>query len=99
MDGGGPTTAAPWRPSPGSRTCSPWRGPPDELGSYQPSCKRLIRWAVDGTWAKIFAAVPAKADAVDDIGWTVSVDSTVVRAHQHAAGALLIMGSDAPAAG
>jgi transposase len=48
----------------------------------------LIRWAVDGTWEKIFAAVLAAADAVDDIGWTVPVDSTVVRAHQHAAGAL-----------
>ncbi|MER6317424.1 hypothetical protein ABT237_27210 [Streptomyces sp. NPDC001581] len=31
--------------------------------------------------------MPAVADAGDDIGWTVSVDSTVVRAHQHFAGA------------
>jgi hypothetical protein len=35
----------------------------------------------------ILAAVLAVADADDDIDWTVSVDSTVVRAHQHAAGA------------
>lgn len=63
----------------------------------------------DGTWEKIFAAVLAAADAVDDIGWTVSVDSTVVRAHQHAAGALKrrpqaetsgpVTHLDAPAAG
>ncbi|MFI5831502.1 IS5 family transposase [Streptomyces sp. NPDC051578] len=69
------------------RTNSPWRDLPDELGSYQTAHKRLIRWAVDGTWEQILTAVLAAADAVDDIGWTVSVDSTVVRAHQHAAGA------------
>ncbi len=32
-------------------------------------------------------AVQAKADAAGDIDWLVSVDSTIVRAHQHAAGA------------
>ncbi|MFI2907935.1 IS5 family transposase [Streptomyces sp. PDY-4] len=70
------------------RTNSPWRDLPEELGSFQTAHKRLIRWAVDGTWEKIFAAVLAAADALDNIDWTVSVDSTVVRAHQHAAGAL-----------
>lgn len=69
------------------RTCSPWRDLPAELGSFQTAHKRLIRWAVDGTWEKILAAVLAAADADADIGWTVSVDSTVVRAHQYAAGA------------
>lgn len=43
--------------------------------------------AVDGTWERILAAVLAAAEGADDIGWTVSVDSTVCRAHQHAAGA------------
>ncbi|MGY5014305.1 IS5 family transposase [Streptomyces sp. 900105755] len=69
------------------RTCSPWRDLPDELGSFQTAHKRLIRWAVDGTWERILAAVLAAAEDADDIGWTVSVDSTVCRAHQHAAGA------------
>ncbi|MFD3377426.1 IS5 family transposase [Streptomyces sp. NPDC058697] len=69
------------------RTCSPWRDLPDELGSFQTAHKRLIRWAVDGTWERILAAVLAAADDADDVGWTVSVDSTVCRAHQHAAGA------------
>ncbi|GGR66484.1 hypothetical protein GCM10010269_01430 [Streptomyces humidus] len=59
------------------RTNSPWRDLPEELGSFQTAHKRLIRWAVDGTWEKIFAAVLAAADALDDIDWTVSVDSTV----------------------
>ncbi|MFC8867995.1 IS5 family transposase [Streptomyces sp. NPDC057148] len=70
------------------RTCSPWRDLPDELGSFQTAHKRLIRWAVDGTWARILAAVLATADADDDVEWTVSVDSTICRAHQHAAGAV-----------
>ncbi|MFJ4336504.1 MULTISPECIES: IS5 family transposase [unclassified Streptomyces] len=69
------------------RTCSPWRDLPEELGPFQTAHKRLIRWAVDGTWERILAAVLAVADADDDVGWTVSVDSTVCRAHQHSAGA------------
>ncbi|MFJ5266770.1 IS5 family transposase [Streptomyces sp. NPDC088387] len=69
------------------RTCSPWRDLPDELGSFQTAHKRLIMWAVDGTWERILAAVLSAADCCDDVGWTVSVDSTVCRAHQHAAGA------------
>ncbi|GLV93184.1 IS5 family transposase [Streptomyces sp. JL7001] len=69
------------------RTCAPWRDLPEELGSFKTAHKRLLRWAIDGTWARIFAAVLASADADGDIGWAVSVDSTVCRAHQHAAGA------------
>ncbi|MFF3389969.1 IS5 family transposase [Streptomyces sp. NPDC002669] len=69
------------------RTGSPWRDLPDELGAFQTAHKRLIRWAVDGTWERILAALLAAADGADDIGWTVSVDSTVCWAHQHAAGA------------
>ncbi|WTP16623.1 IS5 family transposase [Streptomyces sp. NBC_00191] len=69
------------------RTCSPWRDLPEELGPFQTAHKRLVRWAVDGTWERILGAVLAVADADDDVGWTVSVDSTVCRAHQHSAGA------------
>ncbi|MGY1402177.1 IS5 family transposase [Streptomyces sp. SS10] len=69
------------------RTGSPWRDLPNELGSFQTAHKRLIRWAVDGTWGRMLTALLAAADGADDIGWTVSVDSTVCRAHQHAAGA------------
>ncbi|MFI9105459.1 IS5 family transposase [Streptomyces fildesensis] len=72
------------------RTCSPWRDLPDELGPFQTAHKRLIRWAMDGTWERILAAVLAAAvlaaaDDAEDLGWTVSVDSTACRAHQHAA--------------
>lgn len=69
------------------RTGAPWRDLPVELGSFRTAHKRLLRWAVDGTWERILAAVLAAADAGGELGWTVSVDSTVCRAHQHAAGA------------
>ncbi|MEU1436444.1 IS5 family transposase [Streptomyces sp. NPDC005786] len=69
------------------RACSPWRDLPEELGPFQTAHKRLIRWAVDGTWERILAALLAVADTEEGVGWTVSVDSTVCRAHQHSAGA------------
>jgi hypothetical protein len=43
--------------------------------------------AVGGVWARILTALQALADAAGAIVWDVSVDSTIARAHQHAAGA------------
>jgi transposase len=45
------------------------------------------RWQRDGTWKQMLAALQALADAAGLITWDVSVDSTISRAHQHAAGA------------
>ncbi|MFB9518210.1 IS5/IS1182 family transposase, partial [Streptomyces purpureus] len=45
------------------------------------------RWQRDGTWAGILTRLQAEADAKGLITWDVNVDSTVCRAHQHAAGA------------
>lgn len=56
---------------------------PDRLALY----RWFRRWQRDGVWAQILALLQARADAAGFIGWTVSVDSTVARAHQHAAGA------------
>ncbi len=44
-------------------------------------------WAADGTWERVFTALLAQADAEENLLWAVSVDSTIVRAHQNAAGA------------
>jgi transposase len=44
-------------------------------------------WDLDGTWEQVFTALVARADADEDLQWAVAVDSTIVRAHQHAAGA------------
>lgn len=42
---------------------------------------------MDGTWQKILDEAIVKDDAVGEIEWVISVDSSVIRAHQHAVGA------------
>ena len=49
--------------------------------------KSFVRWRRDGTWDRLLARAQTKCEAVGEVEWEVSVDSTVVRAHQHAAGA------------
>lgn len=44
-------------------------------------------WTADGTWERILAEVIVKDDAVGNVEWTFSIDSSSVRAHQHSAGA------------
>ncbi|MFJ8043700.1 IS5 family transposase [Kitasatospora sp. NPDC096147] len=69
------------------RTGTPWADLPGRFGSWKGAHNRLRMWALDGTWEKVFTALLAQADADGDLDWVVAVDSTVVRAHQHAAGA------------
>jgi transposase len=45
------------------------------------------RWQRGRTWSRIPTRLQAQADAKGLITWQVSVDSTIARAHQHAAGA------------
>ena len=65
----------------------PWRDVPGRYGPWQTLHSRLLRWQRDGTWARLLRHVQQHSDAVGDVDWEVSVDSTIVRAHQHAAGA------------
>ncbi len=69
------------------RTGTPWMDLPEHFGSWKGAHNRFRKWAADGTWEKVFTALPAQADAEGGLDWVVAVDSTVVRAHQHAAGA------------
>ncbi|BBX56562.1 transposase [Mycobacterium shottsii] len=70
------------------RTGSPWCDLPEHFGPWQSVAERHLRWSVDGIYARIFAAIASDLDAEDaDLGALLSVDSTSVRAHQHAAGA------------
>jgi transposase len=69
------------------RTGSAWRDVPGRYGCWQTLYTRFRRWALDGTFSTMLVAVRADADAVGDVDWLVAVDSTIVRAHQHAAGA------------
>ena len=61
----------------------PWRDLPAEFGPWQTVWKRHRKFSGDGTWDKILAKLLAEADAAGEIDWTVSVDSTINRAHQH----------------
>lgn len=71
-----------WR----TRTGSPWRDLPTSYGSWKTVYNRHRRRSADGTWELVLAGLQRGSDReVQD--WTVSVDSTVVRAHQDAAGA------------
>jgi transposase len=69
------------------RTGCPWRDVPREFGPWQTLWKRHAAWSADGTWARILGELQARADALGELDWVVAVDSSVVRAHQHAAGA------------
>jgi transposase len=66
------------------RTGIAWRDLPESFGPWQTVWKRHKRFSTDGTWDKIHARLVAEADAAGDLDWSVSVDSTVNRAHQHA---------------
>jgi len=61
-----------------------WRDLPTGFGPWQTVWKRHRRFSGDGTWDKVLAVLLARADAAGEIDWTVSVDSTINRAHQHA---------------
>ncbi|MFD4318998.1 IS5 family transposase [Streptomyces sp. NPDC058548] len=64
-----------------------WRDVPDRYGSWASLHTRFRRWAADGTFDRMLKNAQARADAAGNIDWLVSVDSSIVRAHQHAAGA------------
>ena len=70
------------------RTSSPWCCLPERYGSWKTVSSRLYRWRKAGVWDRVLAALQRRADAEGRLDWTLHfVDSTVVRAHQHAAGA------------
>jgi transposase len=69
-------------------TGAPWRDLPERYGPWPTVYTRFRRWTLSGVWDRLFAAVQRQADAAGQVDWTVHfVDGTVVRAHQHAAGA------------
>lgn len=71
-----------WR----TRTGAPWRDLPAGYGSWKTVYGRHRTWSADGTWEEVLRGLQRGSDG-DDAEWVVSVDSTIVRAHHHAAGA------------
>ena len=70
------------------RTGAPWRDLPERYGPWSTVASRFYRWRKAGLWARLFAAVQQQADAAGQLDWDIHyVDGTIIRAHQHAAGA------------
>ncbi|MGM0361875.1 IS5 family transposase [Streptomyces griseoaurantiacus] len=67
------------------RTGISWRDLPERYGPWKTVYTRFRRYALDGIFTRALQQVRARADAVGDIDWLVQIDSTLVRAHQHAA--------------
>jgi transposase len=61
----------------------PWRDLPDRFGDWKKVHTRFCRWAKTGVWERIFRHLAGEAD-----NEYAMIDSTVVRAHQHSAGAV-----------
>lgn len=64
------------------RTSVPWRDLPERFGDWKNIHRRHLRWAERGVWEKIFKHLAQDAD-----NEYAMIDSTIVRAHQHSAGA------------
>ena len=64
------------------RTGMPWRDLPERFGDGTKVHLRFSRWAKNGVWERVFRHLAADAD-----NEYAMIDSTIVRAHQHSAGA------------
>jgi transposase len=64
-----------------AKTGAPWRDLPERFGNWNSVWRRFDRWASKGVWERIFQELQDP-----DLEWLL-LDSTVIRAHQHAAGA------------
>jgi transposase len=63
-----------------ARTGAPWRDLPERFGLWNSVFQRFNRWAKAGVWEEVFRALQSPDLAA------IMLDSTVIRAHQHAAG-------------
>jgi transposase len=77
-----------------AKTGIAWRDLPERYGPWKTIYNRFWRWSRNGTLTTLVTRARVIAEAVeelgreiDDLGREVSVDSSIVRAHQHAAGA------------
>ncbi len=70
-----------------TRTGCPWRDVPQRYGTWQSVYGLFRGWQLAGRWAAILSELQAMGAEAGLIEWVVSVDSTINRAHQHAAGA------------
>ncbi len=71
-----------------ARTGAPWRDLPERYGAVGTVSSRFYRWRTAGIWDRIWATLQQQADAAGHVDWQLHyIDGSIVRAHQHAAGA------------
>ena len=70
------------------RTGAPWRDLPERYGPWPTVASRFYRWRKDGLWECLLTSVQQQSNIRGKVNWELHyVDGTMVRAHQHAAGA------------
>jgi len=71
-----------------TKTGIAWRDVPERYGNWKTVYSRFLRWRDAGVWQQVWERMQAQADDAGKVEWEIHfIDSTVVRAHQHAAGA------------
>ena len=72
----------------GLRTGAPCRDLPERYGPWRTVASRFYRWHKDGLWDRLLTSVQQQSNIRGKVNWELHyVDGTMVRAHQHAAGA------------
>ena len=67
------------------RTGIPWRDLPEEFGDWNAVYQRFKRWRIAGVRDRLFGSLPVESPVME--AQRLFIDSTSIRAHQHAAGA------------
>jgi len=65
-----------------ARTGAPWRDLPAQFGRWHSIYMRFSRWSKHGGWERLMRVLADDPDLEE-----LFIDATIVRAHQHAAGA------------
>ena len=68
-----------------ARTGTPWRDLPEAFGRWDAVSNRFRRWERRGLWRRLWERLQTDASPLTR---HLFIDATIVRAHQHAAGAL-----------
>ena len=67
---------------------APWRDLPERYGKVGTVSSRFYRWVSAGVWQQVLDALRTQADEQGAVDWELHMlDATIVRAHQHSAGA------------
>ena len=67
------------------RTGAPWRDVPERFGNWSTIYKNFNRWSEQGIWVRVLEKVQSLAHQRGELDWVASIDSTIVRVHQHGA--------------